>query len=219
MAIIEWLKSGGPVMIPLIFCSLLSLAIIIEKLINLREKKIINEEDLETTSTLLSEGFFDKAEGFLRGKPGVLSSIILTAIESRDLPREEIKEAVADVGRHEAAKLEKYLGVLGTIAAISPLLGLLGTVTGMIKTFRIISVTGVGQAGALSVGIAEALITTVTGLSIAIPTLVMYNLFLERAERIIRRIEKYSIDFLKMITGVKGQEKDKEALRKVAGSE
>jgi len=216
MAVVEWLKSGGPVMIPLIFCSLLSLAIIIEKLINLRTKKIINEDDLRTIRAFLSEGLFEKAEEFLRRKPGALSNIILTALENKDLPREEIREAVADVGRHEAAKLEKYLGTLGTIASISPLLGLLGTVTGMIKTFRIISVTGVGQAGALSAGIAEALITTVTGLSIAIPTLVMYNFFLDRAERIIREIEKHSMGFLKIMMSVKLRKKEFE---KAAGSE
>jgi len=208
MSLIEFLKSGGPVMIPLGLCSLLSLTIIVYKLIGLRRSRIVNRSDIDTITTLIDSGVLDKAEDFCRKNPGILGNIVRAALENRHLRREEIKESIADAGRQEVPKVEKYLGILGTIAGVSPLLGLLGTVTGMIKVFRIISVTGVGQAGALSGGIAEALITTATGLSIAIPTLVMYNYFVDKAANIIREIEKHSLRLMNIILEKQGDKKD-----------
>ncbi len=206
MSLIEFLKSGGPVMYPLIFASLLSLTIIIHKLLSLREKKIINKGELETITTLIESGVLDKAEDISGRNPGIFNNIINAALQNRHLKREEIKEAISDAARNEIPRVEKYLGILGTIAGVSPLLGLLGTVTGMIKVFRIISVTGVGQAGALSGGIAEALITTATGLTIAIPTLVMYNFFIDKAANIIRGIEKHSLHLMNIILEKQSEE-------------
>lgn len=194
-------------MIPLGFCSLMALTIIVYKLIDLRTSKTVNRSDIETVTTLIESGVLDKAEDICRKNPGIFSNIVRSALENRHLKREEIKEAIADAGRQEVPKVEKYLGILGTIAGVSPLLGLLGTVTGMIKVFRIISVTGVGQAGALSGGIAEALITTATGLSIAIPTLVMYNYFVDKAANIIREIEKHSLHLMNIILEKQGDKK------------
>jgi biopolymer transport protein ExbB len=211
MSLIEFLKSGGPVMYPLIFASLLSLTIIIQKLLSLREKKIINKGEIETITTLIESGVLNKAEDICSRNPGIFNNIISAALQNRHLKREEIKEAISDAARNEVPKVEKYLGILGTIAGVSPLLGLLGTVTGMIKVFRIISVTGVGQAGALSGGIAEALITTATGLTIAIPTLVMYNYFTDKAGNIIRAIEKHSLHLMNIILEKQHEEKSMQA--------
>jgi len=199
MSLIEFLKAGGIVMIPLIFCSLLALAIIIEKLLNLRPAKIIDSKKFETVVTLVEGGMVDKAVEVCRKNPGTMGNMLAAVLENRHLGREEIKGIIADVGRQEDSKLERHLGILGTVAGVSPLLGLLGTVSGMIRVFKIISVTGVGEAGALSGGISEALITTATGLSIAIPTLVMYNLFVSRAEKIILELEKYSLKVMQIV--------------------
>ena len=184
---------------PLAVCSLLALTIIIEKIINLRKSKIIREEEIQTIGDLMERGMLDKVYDICLARPGVFNNLIRAALDNKDQSRDEIKEAILDAGRQEIPKLERYLGILGTIASISPLLGLLGTVTGMIKVFRAISIYGVGSGSSLSLGIAEALITTVIGLSIAIPSLFMYNYFTERAERLILELEKNSMKFLNLI--------------------
>ena len=120
--------------------------------------------------------------------------------------RDEIKEAIEDAGRHEIASVEKYLNILSTIAGVAPLLGLLGTVTGMIKVFNIISLGGIGKAEELAGGIGEALITTAAGLSIAIPTLVFHNIFSERADRLILKMEKSSMELTEILSqGQRGE--------------
>lgn len=192
-------KESWYVMVPLAVCSVLALAIIIEKLVNLRKRKIIDEDEIRTVGDLMERGLFDKVYDLCLTRPGVFNNLLKAALESRELSREDIKEAILDAGRQEVPKLERYLGILGTIASISPLLGLLGTVTGMIKVFRAISIYGVGSGANLSMGISEALITTVIGLSIAIPALFMYNYFTERAELIVLELEKQSIRFLNLI--------------------
>jgi len=199
MTLIEFLKAGGIVMIPLIFCSLLALAIIIEKLLNLRPAKIVDNKKFETVVTLIEGGIVSKAEELCWKNPGIMGNMLGAVLENRHLERDEIKGVISDVGRQEVSKMEKHLGILGTVAGVSPLLGLLGTVAGMIRVFKIIAVTGVGQAGALSAGISEALITTATGLTIAIPTLVMYNIFVDRSEKIVLELEKYSLKVMQVV--------------------
>jgi biopolymer transport protein ExbB len=184
---------------PLAICSLLALTIIVEKIINLRKSKIIRDEEIQTIGDLMERGMLDKVYDICLARPGVFNNLVRAALDNKEQSREEIKEAILDAGRQEIPKLERYLGILGTIASISPLLGLLGTVTGMIKVFRAISIYGVGSGASLSMGIAEALITTVIGLSIAIPSLFMYNYFTERAEQLILELEKNSMKFLNII--------------------
>ena len=113
--------------------------------------------------------------------------------------KSEIKELITDEGRQQVRDLEKGLVILETVAGIAPLLGLFGTVLGMIRVFDTISKIGVGQASALSGGISEALITTAVGLSIGIPALVFFNYFTSRAENLILDIEKYSTTLLQKI--------------------
>ena len=114
--------------------------------------------------------------------------------------RDEIKEAIEDAGRHEIAQVEKFLHILSTIASVTPLLGLLGTVTGMIKVFRVIAMGGLGQADQLAGGISEALIATAAGLFVAIPTLVFYNIFAEWADRLILKMEKSSLELTEILS-------------------
>lgn len=197
------LQRGGIVMIPLILCSIISLAIFIEKLITLRRKRIIIPEIISVIDNVKSLEDISLAISICEKNKGVFSNIIQLVLKNNHLPKEEIREMFDDQGRQEVRTLERGLVILETIAAIAPLLGLLGTVTGMIKVFDVISVQGVGQAGALSGGISEALLTTVVGLSIGIPTLVFYNYFTNKAENLILDIEKFSNDLMKKLHALK----------------
>ena len=185
---IEVLRSGGPVMIPLAACSVLALAVIVEKLWNLREQKVLPAGEVEHLRSLIDDGRFERAAEYARSRPGPLHE-----------PREFIREVVRDAGRQEVPALERYLGVLGTVASVSPLLGLLGTVLGMIQVFAVISQQGIGQADALAGGISQAMITTATGLAIAIPSLVAYNYFVGKAEALLLEIERQVLEMIKLI--------------------
>jgi biopolymer transport protein ExbB len=190
---LELLKSGGPVMYPLALCSIMAVAIVIEKLWNLRASKILGSESFETLVALIEGGRVDKAAEMCRRKPGIFYRIIGSGLDHHRYGRDEVKQAILDAGRQEVPRLSRYLGALGTIASIAPLLGLFGTVTGMIKVFRVIAALGVGHASDLAEGISEALITTASGLPIAIFSLVMYNYFSDQAESIVLEIEKRAI--------------------------
>jgi biopolymer transport protein ExbB len=190
------LRAGGVIMIPLALCSIISLAIIIERLYSLRVSKVMSTDLIDMTTALIETGEIQKASQLCRRSSCPLADIIQAGLEAYGSPKSEIKEAIVDAGRREVPKLERRLGVLETIVGVAPLLGLLGTVAGMIKVFDVIAVQGVGQAGALAGGISVALITTATGLSIAIPTLVAYNYFSSKAEKFVRELEKISSEIL-----------------------
>ncbi len=201
MSVVEFFKSGGPVMWPLLTCSLVALAIIIERAINLRRSKILDPVVVERVTGLVEGGRVVKAMDFLREHPGIYSNIVLAGLEVAGKGESAAKEAVEDAGRHETTRLTRYLGALGTVVGISPLLGLLGTVTGMINVFKTIARVGTGQADQLSNGISQALITTAVGLSIAIPALVAYNYFQGKAEGIITDLERESLRVLRGFYG------------------
>ena len=201
-------QRGGIIMIPLLLSSIISLAIIIEKLITLRKKRVIVPEIVTVIDNMKTQSDISLAVSICEKNRGVFSNIVQIGLKNDHLQKDELKEMFIDQGRQEARVLERGLGILETIAAISPLLGLLGTVLGMIKVFNVISVQGVGQAEALSGGISEALITTVVGLSIGIPTLVFFNYFTNKAENLILDIEKYSNDLVNKIQEFGGAVKD-----------
>jgi biopolymer transport protein ExbB len=182
---------------PLALCSLLSLAIIVERLINLRVGRILNPALVERVTGLVEGGRIDRAVEACRAKPGIYSNIVRSGLETHHRGEAASKEEIQNAGRHETAHLHRYLGTLGTIAAVSPLLGLLGTVTGMINVFKTIAESGAGQAAQLSGGISQALITTAVGLLIAIPTLVAHNFFSGKAEMIVADLERESLRVLR----------------------
>jgi biopolymer transport protein ExbB len=198
MPVLEIFRSGGPIMWPLALCSLVALAIIIERSINLRRAKVLDPAIVERVTGLAEGGAPEKALEICRERPGIYTNIIRSGLEmaSRGEGHPVAKEAMVDAGRHETTRLHRYVGVLGTIVGISPLLGLLGTVTGMIDVFNTIAEAGTGQASELSSGISQALITTATGLLIAIPSLVAYNFFREKAESIVGKLERESLRVL-----------------------
>ena len=193
------LIKGGILMVPIGVCSLLAVAIVLERLVMLRHPRVVSPEVLRRVESHLREGETDEALILCRRGSSAITRILLVGISNHQRPKSEIKEIIEDAGRHEVPSLERYLGVLGTIASISPLLGLLGTVTGMIKVFNVIAVRGVGHPGALAGGISEALITTAAGLAVAIPSLVFYNYFVTKADGLIIEMEKASLRMLDIL--------------------
>ena len=196
---IEFLKQGGPVMWPLSLCSVLALAIIVERLINLRPVKVLPEDEVEHLGSLISGGLLEQAEDYCERRPGPLTNIVAAALEARSEPPEGIRQVVVDQGRQEVPRLQKYLGVLGTVASVSPLLGLLGTVIGMVKVFAAITAHGVGDPGVLAGGISEALITTAAGLTVAIPSLIGYRYLRGRVDALVVSMEKEAMKFLEAL--------------------
>ncbi len=196
---IEIFRRGGPVMYVLALCSILAVAIALEKAWNLRRRKVVRMESYETLMALIEGGRIDKAAEICRRSPGIFHNIVGAGLDHFAYGREEVKEAILDAGRQEIPQLERYLGALGTIAGIAPLLGLLGTILGMIKVFAVIAALGVGHAQDLAGGISEALITTATGLPIAIFALVMYNYFSQKAEGVILEMEKCSLEIVRQL--------------------
>ena len=199
MDIIAELQKGGVIMIPLLIGSVLGLAIVIERAFSLRGRKVLVPEIVASIKKI--DGLEDVrvAERICEANAGPFANIALAALRNQDLTSDEMKELILDQGRQEVRTLQRGLVTLETIAAASPLLGLMGTVIGMIKVFNVISKQGVGQASVLSGGISEALITTVTGLAIGIPALVAFNYFSDKAESLVMDIEKYSSALLHRI--------------------
>ncbi|MGI6624953.1 MAG: MotA/TolQ/ExbB proton channel family protein [Limnochordia bacterium] len=165
---------GGPVMIPLLLCSIFALAIGIERLWYLLRSRIDTDDLLEDIKLSLGQGKVLEAMQIAKKSRGPVAAVLATGIAHYDQEREEIQQHMSSVGQEEIFKMEKRLGALDLIVTLSPLLGILGTVTGIIDSFNVMgAMEGVTQASALSIGIAEALITTAAGLSIAIPTMAL----------------------------------------------
>jgi biopolymer transport protein ExbB len=198
--VIEFLGKGGIVMYPLLLSSVIALAIVIEKSLSMRRKKIIIPEITSILDNIKGPGDIGLAVAICQKHEGPFANIIKSGLENKDLPREEIKEILIDNGKQEVYKIGKGLPLLETIGGIAPLLGLLGTVTGILKVFNVIQMMGMGQAPAMAGGISEALITTIAGLSIGIPSVVAYNYFTSKSESLILEMEKYSSILLSRIS-------------------
>ena len=190
--LMNFFEKGGIMMVPLMLTSIVGLAVIIERLLYLRRKKIILPQLLNIIYQLTNIDDIRRAIASLKTQEGPFINIIRTTIHHAHLTKDEMKEIINDLGRQESRHLERGLVIIETVASISPLLGLLGTVIGMIKVFQVISVEGLGQTQSLSGGISEALLTTVVGLSIAIPTLIAYNYFNQKVNDLVLEIEKHS---------------------------
>lgn len=191
------LVKGGPVMIPLTLLSVLGLGVVIEKIVSLRVQRVLQREIINCIESVRSPSDIPMAIKICQRHDGPFANIIRTGLEESGSSLTIIRQTMEDVGQREVRRLSRFLVVLETVAAASPLLGLLGTVFGMIEVFSVISIAGVGQAGLLSGGIAEALITTAYGLSIGIPALIAFNFFDSRVDGLVNKIETYSHTLLK----------------------
>ncbi len=199
--VFELVKAGGVLMLPIIICSVVALAIILERFWTLQRKKIIPDQLVSKVwhwvqqQQLTSERLHELRIGSPLGQ--ILASGLINANQSREL----MKESIEDTGRHVTLQLERFLNTLGTIASISPLLGLLGTVQGMIQIFSVITSVGVGDATQLAGGIATALVTTAAGLIVAIPSLFFYRYFRGRVDELIVEMEKESLKLVDAFHG------------------
>ncbi|UCF81071.1 MAG: MotA/TolQ/ExbB proton channel family protein [Acidobacteriota bacterium] len=196
----ELFQKGGLVMYPLLACSIAALAIVIERFVNLRASKALRPSVADTVDGLVESGVYEKAKSLCERSPSPYTNIVGAVLENPTLPREELKEIVLEASRHELPVLTRYLPTLSTLASVSPLLGLLGTVLGMREIFDVIAHMGTGTASALGAGISKALITTVSGLSIAIPALIFHNYFQNHAEALITEIEKRTLRLVRAIS-------------------
>ena len=192
----EWLAGGGPIMIPLFICSILALAVTLERAISLRRSRIIRPELVEVINAVRGTEDLKLILKRCNAVEGPFSNIIKRAISNAYLSREEKVLDIQATGRQEARALERLLVVLEVITAITPLLGLLGTVLGMSQVFDVISEIGLGQTKAFSGGIAQALRTTIIGLSVAIPSLIAYSSLNKKVDDLILEMEKYSMVLL-----------------------
>ncbi len=197
---IELISRGGPLMIALLICSILSVAIIIERLFSLRRSRIMRIDILMEIEIALKKGNLTTAMEWAKKEASCMTRIAEIALINSNRPKDDLKASIEEAGRMEVPRLEKFMTILQTITVISPLLGLLGTVTGMINVFQTIVNEGTGNANILAGGISEALLTTAAGLSIAIPTLIFYNFFNKRIEHLIVEMEHLSVTLLELLT-------------------
>lgn len=193
---LELVKSGGWLMAPIILCSIAALAIIVERLWTLQRERIVPVDLVAHAWERVRTGAMteERMQALREGSP--LGRILAAGLASWDLERDLMKENIEEVARHVVHELERYLNALGTIAAIAPLLGLLGTVIGMIKVFAVITAQGVGEPRVLAGGISEALITTAAGLTVAIPSLLFHRILHGRVDELVMAMEQ---EALKMV--------------------
>ncbi|MEZ4471770.1 MAG: MotA/TolQ/ExbB proton channel family protein [bacterium] len=200
-----FLKQGGPLMVPILVFSVVALAVFVERAWALQSSKVVPRDFLALIRKKVAEGRAAEAVTLCEGNPSAVSRVVASGVRHAGRPREVIKEAFEEVGRLEVAHLGRFVEVLGTIAAVSPLLGLLGTVVGMIEVFRTVvaevgDVAGPVNPGSLANGIWAALLTTAAGLSAAIPAFLGYKYLLSRLDRLAMEMEEASLVLLDLLT-------------------
>jgi len=197
---LEVFEKGGFLMYPIFICSLVAVTIFFERMFYLKSIKTKSKRFVLRVKNLVKKGSIEMAISACRKSPTPISKIMLAGLMKFGRGRDEMKEAIEDNANQEIPVLERNLATLSTIGNICPLLGLLGTVFGMVKAFNVIAVMGVGNPEALAGGISEALLTTAFGLSIAIPTIVVYNYLSHRVDKLIRDMEINCVELIDLLT-------------------
>jgi biopolymer transport protein ExbB len=199
----EIVKAGGPIMVPIILASIVAAAIFLERLWTLQQRRVLPAELTDKVWKWVEQRQIQDKHIVALQQNSPLGKILAAGLANRHRERAVIKESIEDAGRHVVHELDRFIGALGTIASVSPLMGLLGTVMGMIQTFNAIQTEGVGDPAALGGGIAEALITTAAGLTVAIPALLGYKYLRGRVENLVVQMEKESI---KLVQAMEAQQ-------------
>lgn len=195
----DFLALGGPLMAVIGLASITAMAVFIERVLATQRRRVVPSHLRSITLELVRDGKLDEARGVCAGSDSALASVMLAALQRAGRGEERIREAVVDRGRREAYELERYTGVLGTIATVSPLIGLLGTITGMIKTFQSVDATtqaGQVAASSMATGIWEALISTAGGLCVAIPAFLAYRFLAGRIDRLVAELEESALEIV-----------------------
>ena len=194
---LDFAFAGGWLMVPIGICSLLWLTFLGERLIYLRADRICPAAFVRQVSELSSDTFDrDAVKGLCAANPSSAARVVDTAVDHLDETREEIELAVNNTAQREIYRMRRYIRVFAVIAAVAPLLGLLGTVTGMIQAFREVASSGLGSGQALAPGIYKALVTTAGGLVVAIPTLMTHYWMVSRIENFVHGIDNLVVDFV-----------------------
>ena len=191
----ELVRAGGPFMWPIIVCSIAAVGILLERLWTLQRKRVLPQDLIKKVSDLAEKNQVTPKVIEALEKNSPLGRILAAALANRHRGREIMMERVEDTGRHVIHELERFLNTLGTIASISPLLGLLGTVTGIINAFRAVMLGGMGDPRMLASGISEALVCTAAGLTVAIPAYISFRYLRGKVERIVVEMEKIAVNF------------------------
>jgi len=203
---IDFFIQGGIFMWPILLCSMTALAIFIERSWNLRRSQVVPLDFVQEVEDLVRRRKIPEAGLRCQHNRSSMARILLVGIKNFGRRRETIKEYVEEVGRQESAALERFVEALGTIAGVSTLLGLLGTISGMIKIFSVISTQTMVNPAALAGGISEALITTYAGLTVAIPALVMYKYLQSKTQALILEMEQRSIRMVELLKEKEGND-------------
>jgi biopolymer transport protein ExbB len=193
---IEIIRAGGWLMLPIILCSIIAVAITLERLWTLQRRRVLPKDLAMRVWEWARDRQLDEKHLAVLSANSPMGRVLAAGLANRHRSREVLKEAVQDTGRHVVHELERYLNSLGTIAAVTPLLGLLGTVIGMVKVFTAITTAGVGNPGVLAGGISEALITTAAGLSVAIPALIAYRYLRGQVDALVVDMEKEAMKLI-----------------------
>jgi biopolymer transport protein ExbB len=204
----ELVQAGGWLMIPILLCSIISAAICVERFWTLRMEQVAPRNLLSQVWNWIKNNQMDTRQlrDLKAGSP--LGQILAAGITSHRKGREVMKESIEEVANHVVHELERYLNTLGTVAAITPLLGLLGTVIGMIKVFTAIRLEGTGNAAVLAGGISEALITTAAGLTVAIPSLFFYRFFQRRVDELVIFMEQEALKLVEVLNTERAERQD-----------
>ncbi|MFC4312128.1 MotA/TolQ/ExbB proton channel family protein [Steroidobacter flavus] len=199
------MKAGGIMMGPIILASIVTAAIFLERLWTLQTKRVLPAELTEKVWRWVEQGQIQDKHIAALQQNSPLGKILAAGLTNRNRDRVVIREAIEDTGRHVVHELDRFIGTVGTIASLSPLMGLLGTVFGMIRTFNSITVSGIGNPASLAGGIAEALITTAAGLTVAIPALLAYKYLRGRVQTLVVQMEKEAI---KLVEALESQSRE-----------
>ncbi len=200
----ELLKKGGYTMIPLGLCSVIALMVTLERLISLRRKKVLPEALVSASERCWRRGDFAEAAGICERFDAPLARVLQAGLARRRLGLGEMERAMVGAGRHESTVLSRNLRGLGVIANLAPMLGLFGTVVGMIRAFDVISRAGTGNPNLVAEGISEALLTTAAGLLIGIPALAAYHFFRSRSGRLLFEMESIALALLQNLAAQAG---------------
>jgi biopolymer transport protein ExbB len=204
--LIGLLQMGGPLMYPLYLCSLLTVAFGIERAVSLRRSKVLPSATVERIRAFSAQhGDVAAARallGELQAEGSPIARVIAAGLRKAGQPIPDVEKSIEDAGAREAAMLRRNGRVLSITASLSPLLGLLGTVFGMIQAFMTVAASeeALGRTGLLAAGIYQALVTTAVGLSIAIPALVLYHIFAEKVDRLVTEMDDLSIDLVEALS-------------------
>jgi len=202
--VFEVIAAGGWLMLPIILSSIAAMGIVIERFWSLQRSRVLPNQLVTEIAELWRTGRLDDAALRDIAEQSALGRVLASGLRSLRAGPETMKETIEDTGRHVAHDLERFLNSLGTIAAVTPLLGLLGTVIGMIDVFATITTAGVGEPGELAAGISKALVTTAAGLSVAIPALMFYRFFRRRVDELLIDMEREALKVVAMAKAAGG---------------